>query len=634
MKKLIALLLLLTVLFSYTACGSKNNVNDNNGGGNNLDVSDNEQNEEQSNPGITIVVPEYKDYGRGTENFDKLVYSRPNMQSVIESFESVTAAILVGSGTAEEHIAAIRSLESPLSAVKSMYALAQIYNNKDSSVEYWQNEYEYISTNYPRLSQVVEDLLVACARSEHKEAFETEYFGYSLEEYVDGGIYSDEVVALMAEEARLESEYTSLSTANVEIEYKGVDSNMHWKGTVDEVIAKALEYFKYDTESVKYNTCLQAIDNLYKLARMDIENNLLVELIKVRRLIADELGYESYSTLAYDNMGYDYSKEEMISLLTAIGKYAAPVASDLEYSVFQVYFATNSEPRLSSTSMINTLYEVYSKLGGDYKDAYSYMLQHGLYDVSTNKSNRYDGAFTSYIDDNASPYLFMTASGFISDYTTLAHEFGHFLDSYVNFGRDASLAISEISSQGLELLTLTKLRNNIPAHNYSYLEYYTMFMALNSVLLTQSFYAAFEHKAYSLDYDDITVDRLEKAVEDAFLLAFGGEMTIKGDLSYVTIPHTFLYPFYVESYVTSGMVSLDIFFKESVRTGNAGDGFALYEALIYRSNSELGFIEQLEAANIDSPFSSDKVKEIADNIYYQIAGKHYYKTSDTLIDAA
>ena len=159
-------------------------------------------------------------------------------------------------------------------------------------------------------------------------------------------------------------------------------------------------------------------------------------------------------------------------------------------------------------------------------------------------------------------------------------------------------------------------------------------MFLNSVLLTQSFYSAFEHIAYSLDYDDITEERLKKAVEDAFLLAFGGEMTIKGDLSYVTIPHTFLYPFYVESYVTSGMVSLDIFFKESIRTGNAGDGFALYEALIYRGSSDLGFTEQLEAAGIESPFSSDKVKEIADNIYYQIVGKHYYKTSDTLIDAA
>ena len=105
-------------------------------------------------------------------------------------------------------------------------------------------------------------------------------------------------------------------------------------------------------------------------------------------------------------------------------------------------------------------------------------------------------------------------------------------------------------------------------------------------------------------------------------------------LSHMTIAHTILYPFYVESYVTSGIVSLDIFFAESARTGNAGDGFALYEALIKRGNEELDFVAQLEAVGIDSPFSRSKIKEIADNVNFQIVGKHYYTESDNYIGAA
>lgn len=630
MKKLIALLLVLSLVLGFSACSKP----DKNGNGSTEQTPDNgaTDNGGSINTGLTVFVPEYKDYGRGTVDFDKLIYSRPNMQSLIDGFGAVTFEIEANETSVEEQIARIRELEAPLSNVKTMYALSQIYNNSDSSVEYWQTEYGYISTNYPKLSQIVEDLLVACARSEHRETFENDYFGYSLEEYVDGGIYSDEVVALMEEEASLESAYTSISTANVQITYKGVDSNVNWTGTTDEVIAKAREYFKYDDAS--YERCLLVIDALYEKARLEIEKPLLIELIKVRKLISDELGYDSYSVLAYDGMGYDYSPEEMLSVLGDIGRYAAPVASDLEYTVFQSYFATNVQPRVNTIAVINTLYEVYDKLGGDYKDAYSYMLQHKLYDVKAGSANRYDGAFTTYIDDNASPYIFMTASGFIRDYTTLAHEFGHFLDGYVNYGVDASLSVSEISSQALELLTLTKLRNNIPARNYSYLEYYTMFSYLNSVLLTQSFYAAFEHMAYALDYENITEDRLEKIVEEAFSLVFGDEMSIDGDLSYVTIAHTFLYPFYVESYVTAGIVSLDVFFKEHRITGNAGDGFAIYGALIDRGDEELSFLEQLDAAGLDSPFSYGKVKEISDNIYYLIVGKHYYKTSDNAIDAA
>lgn len=629
MAKLIALLLILSMVLAFVACSKKNNGDEDipsvpdtstDGGG------------ENTNNALTVAVPEYKDYGRGTVDFGKLVYSRPNIQYVIDGFVGATLAVEANETSVGEQIASIREMEIPYANVETMYSLAQIYNNKDFSIAYWQTEYEYISTNYPRLLKIVEDLLVACAQSEHRSVFESEYFGYSLEEYVNGGIYTDEVVALMEEEAALESEYASISTANVQITYEGVDSNMNWTGTVDDVIAKAREYFKYDDAS--YERCLLAIDILYAKARSDIEIPLFIDLIRVRRLIADELGHDSYSTLAYDGMGYDYSTDDMLALLGEIGRYSAPVASDLEYSVFQSYFATNVQPKANKIALINTLYEVYTKLGGDYADAYSYMLQHGLYDIADSSANRYGGAFTAYLSTNASPYLFVTASGFVRDYTTVAHEFGHFLDGFVNYGRDASLCVSEISSQALELLTLTKLRNNIPASNYSYLEYYTLFSFLNSVLLTQSFYSAFEHMAYSLEYDDITKSKLEATVQEAFSLVFGDEMYIDGDLSYVTMAHTFLYPFYVESYVSAGIVSLDIFFKEHRVTGNAGDGFAIYDALIHRGGDDIGFVEQLESAGVSSPFESGKVKEISDNIYYIIVGKHYYKMSDNQVDAA
>ena len=204
MKKLIALLLVITMLLSFAACSKKNN-----GTQSTPETPDNGNsgdNGENITTGLTIVVPEYKDYGRGTVNFDKLVYSRPNIQALIDGFVGATLAVEANETGVEEQIASIRAMEAPFSTVKTMYTLAQIYNNKDSSVAYWQAEYEYITTNYPRLSKIIEDLLVACAQSEYRDVFENDCFGYSLEEYVDGGIYTEAVVALMEEEAALESE--------------------------------------------------------------------------------------------------------------------------------------------------------------------------------------------------------------------------------------------------------------------------------------------------------------------------------------------------------------------------------------------------------------------------------------------
>lgn len=630
MERLIALLLLISMLFSLCACSAAN------GGSGDSDIgnssTDKEDQEETTDESSAIVVPEYKDYGRNTVNFDDLVYSRPNIQSVIDKITAVTLDVKANEKALEEQIESIRALESAIDTVDTMYALAEIYNSKDSSVEFWQTEYSYISVNYPKLSQTIEDLLEACAASEHRQSFEKDYFEYSLEDYADGGIYTDSVVALMEEEAKLESKYSSLSTATVEIVYDSAVSSIRWEGTADEVYAMAREHFKNDDAS--YDRVCVAIDLLYEKKYTELSIPIYVDLIKVRRLIADELGYSSYSELAYKALGYDYASQDMLTLLSDIGAYASPVASELEGTVFESYFKKNVQPKLKKETLINSLYDVCSELGGSYKDAYSYMLQHKLYDVSSASSNRFSGAFTAYISNNASPYLYMTTSGFIRDYTTLSHEFGHFLDGYINNGQDGSLAISEISSQALELLMLLKLKGKTFSSDYQYLEYYTMSTFLNGVLLMQSFYSAFEHMAYSLDYDDITVSKLEGLVEDALTLIYGEEMSIDGNLSYVTLTHTVLYPFYVESYVTSGLVSLDIFFRENNKNGNVGEGFALYESLINRGNTDLDFTARLEAVGLDSPFQSGKVKEISNGIYFRITGKNRYKDSDNSVDAA
>jgi len=121
----------------------------------------------------------------------------------------------------------------------------------------------------------------------------------------------------------------------------------------------------------------------------------------------------------------------------------------------------------------------------------------------------------------------------------------------------------------------------------------------------------------------LSEEKLEEIAVNAFKLIYGDDVERSVKLSDVIIPHTVLYPFYVESYVTSAFVSLDIFFAESEKTGKTGDGFKLYEELISRDDDDLSFAEELENAGIDSPFSDGEVEESASDIYYYIMGKRY-----------
>lgn len=623
MKKLIAILLLICIMTGLVACRKQgddkkdpltppSDAPTDNGGS-------------SETPVPTITVPEYKDYGRGSTDFGKIVYTRPNIQSVIGSFDAVMSKIRDNVVEISEQIAALRSLEEPLANVKTMYALVEINQSKNASVKYWNDEADYFATNYPKLIQATEKLIVACAQSVRREELESGYFGYSIDEYKDGGIYTDDVVSLMDTEARLENDFSSLSTATVEISYSRFGVEAPFVGTVDEVKAQLKEYFGNDL--VAYNNVLPHIDNLYKQKLGEVSEEIYVELIKVRRLIADKLGYESYTQLAYSTLGYDHTEADILMLLEDVRKYIYTVTDALTREVFHGY----EPPKVSidRVTLMNTLYKTYGNMGGSYKDAYSYMLQHGLYDVSPSAENRYDGAFATYLETNSSPFIFVTTTGLMSDYTRVAHEFGHFLDGYLNLGAEDSLSAMEVSSQTMELLTLLKLKGTIHTPEYRYLNYVTVSTYLYEVLLEQSFYAAFEHLAYALDYDEITEAKLSEILRKAHVLVYG-ESNVALKLSNVSIPHTILYPCYVESYVVSALVSFDIFFTE---IGSDGEGFKLYEALINREVTGLSFNERLEAVGIDSPFAEGKIKNIANRIYAYMAGKDFVFDEDKVPEA-
>ncbi len=632
MKKIISYIITLCLLISILAsCAGNGNGQPNNNVGN-TDAPANGGDGGDSGADIpTIIVPEYKDYGRGTLDFDKIVYidhATLDVGSVIKDFNEVTDSVKKNETDVSVQIEKIRALERSYNTIDTMYTMAMIYFYKDSSAEYWQNEYELWSTSYPLFSQNVEDLLIACAGSPHKDVFERDYFGYSLDEYTDGGIYTDELVELMTEEAELEASYSSLSTANVEIRYYDVISGAI-SGTVDEVCEKLGE--KYQIGSKQYMQAYSTVMSLYNQRLTELQKPIYIELFKIRKQIANELNYESYTEFAYENMGYDYTPDEMVRLLSDIAKCALPVSNEL----YQVFISSqNKSYPVDKVTLINTLSRVYERIDPKLHEAYCYMLQHGLYDIAPATSNRFDGAFTTYLHSNNSPYLFVSMTGYSLDYMTTAHEFGHFTDGYINNGESASLHLSEISSQGLEMLTLAALQGELTPDEYKAIKFNSMSSMLNNTLINQGIYSAFEHEAYKLSYDNIDEEHLEKALRTAFKSVTGQEAAASLDLSAVVIPHTVLQPFYVESYITSGIVALDLFFEEVNSPDGTHQGLEKYKALITRADSNMTFEENLLRAGIDSPFTNGKIKEIASSIYLHITGKSYQQGYDDKIGAA
>ena len=120
----------------------------------------------------TIIVPDYQDYGRDTVDFSDLVYEEVDAEQLVADFEEVIAAIEANEIPFEDQVALIVSLEDGFLAFSTAYTLASINNGRDSSNQFWLEQYTYITTNSASVSRAIEDMYVACAQSVHKESTE------------------------------------------------------------------------------------------------------------------------------------------------------------------------------------------------------------------------------------------------------------------------------------------------------------------------------------------------------------------------------------------------------------------------------------------------------------------------------
>lgn len=543
-----------------------------------------------------IIVPAYKDYGRGTVDFEVLAldYSRPDIDALCSDFAAASEIIDKNEASFDEQLAAIVALEPGYNDFLTMYTVAEIYNSKDLTAAFWAAEYEYLSTGAPAYAKAVEELYVSCARSPHARDFEREYFEEDISEYEDGGRYTDTAVGYMSEEAALENEYKELSPSTVEIVYTVSDTET-LEGTYEEVLAMLEE--KYADRPTAYQSALWLAEMLYDGAFEREARRIFTELLRVRALLADELGYASYTELAYEDMEYEYSPEQMMKFITDIGEFVVPA-----YTLLYSDTLESATPKWSASTLVNNSYSITKALDGGFGDIFAYMLQHGLYDVAPSSDKRLDASFTTWIENNSSPYLFVTTTGYLTDYSTLMHEFGHFIDGYVNNNEQNSLEVAELCSQGMELLSLTNLKSYVTASAYDQMIYLGLMSTL-SLLWYQGILACFEHLLYAIPYDEITDSSLDEMLLLAEEMIFGN--TGMFGMSDMLILHLFASPMYVQSYCTSVIPAIEIYLLEAA---TPGAGIEAYRKVIYRDDE--AFLSVLGAASLTSPLADGALETI------------------------
>ncbi len=568
-----------------------------------------------------IIIPPLTDIGRTPVAFCEIEYSRPDSAELIGGLERARDGVESSSLSYDSLLTMIEEADGMYTEFSTMLSLILLKSSADITDTALAEEYELLSGQSPSIARAVEELFVAIANSEFVKRLEDEEFGEGFfDEYKDGSKYTDTVVALLERESKLEADYLAISASTVMINYDGVTDS--YENTVIRISEK------YREGSARYIYALAECEELYYEEAGRLGEEIFIELLKVRAQIAEAYGYENYAEYSYEALGHDYTAEEMDALLSDIAEYTVPVYASLCELVFSGYFKSHAAPLLGRGRVVNTVYSALSALDDDIGASFSYMLNCGLYDIDSSSDKRRDSSFTIHLDDSDTPFIFATLYNTPDDYMTLTHEFGHFYDNLINGGMGSSLDTVEVSSQALELLALTEMKSILSAKEYQYL-YFSKIESILEVLIFQGFYAKLESLVYDLSYDEISAESVNRLVKEA-----AAAMKLNPDyfdgVADILIIHLIDTPFYVQSYCTSLIASLDIYFAECE---NEGRGVALYKAVIAADKND-GFTENLTEAGVPSPFRENALTELLDKIYFSILGSHYYGGSPDIVNAA
>ena len=525
--------------------------------------------------------------------FDLMPYERPDLEELSRDIDAVGEALDRGADFTE--------LEPLLDACSdycdlytTMYSIAFIRSCQDMTDEFYADEYALLDEESADLSQLMEQLYFRCGMSPMAQELEEKYFwpGFA-EEYADDSqaFYDDEMVALLQEESNLIAEYRAL-VANPAVTLSD-GQEVDFYTAMDEIDPASSRYadlvFSYYEQ---YNPKLGAV---------------YIELIKNRQLQAAHAGYDSYEELAFDHdFQRDYSPELAEEYLQGIKENIVPLYRQLApYG----YLPTVEPMSLDAQRLEDILRDGVRSMGADVLDTYEFMVQYRLYDI-TYDPLKAKMSFQTYLPSYQVPFLFMDAEGGLGDITTFSHEFGHYLDGFLNYGADETVDLAECFSQAMELLMLTRLDGELSQRELENL-YEMKMLDILEMYVGQGVYAEFEHLLYAAEPEQLTVDyanQLFLRLSQDYGSSIPGLEALYG-MMWIDITHFFEQPFYVITYPVSHDIAMQLF---QLERESDGAGFEKYMDMLFRDYSDM--LDTALNAGLESPFDPGRLEKVAETM--------------------
>ena len=320
---------------------------------------------------------------------------------------------------------------------------------------------------------------------------------------------------------------------------------------------------------------------------------IYVELVQIRDRIAKLNEYDSYVEYAYEEVyGRDFGAEEAQAFCDAVKKLAPEAYDEVEHGSSS---RINVNASFKADELLEKLGVAAKEMGPDIYEHYEYLVNNKLYDIGS-EEERIDACFSTYLQSTETPFIFCKTGGRFRDFTSLTHEFGHFINFHNKKEENPLICpdrfdLSEIHSNGLELL-MTNTYPTIFGTQSDKAAKSEVADAINGIL-DGCLYDEFQRRVYS--DPTMTAEQINSLFYQ-LCLEYGKDVDGQ-DVCYdwIFIPHNFSSPLYYLSYAVSGISALEIW---SVGERDVSEGLALWKEVLSYSDNDKGYLEVVKACGL------------------------------------
>jgi oligoendopeptidase F len=295
-----------------------------------------------------------------------------------------------------------------------------------------------------------------------KELDQKDFFSYlrSVKQRIE--LFREENIPLQAELSVLAQQYGVIS-GKMTVQVTGQEYTLQ----------QASKFLENQDRSIREEVYRSIQER--RLLDKDTLNDLYSKLISLRNQVALNAGFKNYRDFKFEELGrFDYTKEDCFHFHDAVKEYVLPLVGKINEAKRKKLgldtlrpWDTEAEPAgtaplrpFSATDeLLTKTTACFDKLDPFFGDCLRTMKSMGRFDLESRKGKA-PGGYNCPLAETGAPFIFMNAAGQMGDLTTMVHEGGHAIHSFLthplelNAFKDYPMEIAEVASMAMELFSM------------------------------------------------------------------------------------------------------------------------------------------------------------------------------------